>query len=213
MQKIKVVIVEDDKDLRQMLSKIINDESDMEVIRVFPSAKPFTDEFKKLNVEVVIMDIHMSGKTGIECVEECKPMKPSVQFLISTVFDNPENIFKALAAGATGYMIKNSKPEDMVNAVREIYNGGSPMSASIARLVVGSFATIRPSDQRNHLAELTHREREVVEMLAKGFVYKEIADKLFLSPDTVRTHIRNIYEKLQVTSKMEAVNKVFHNKN
>ncbi|MEO8150993.1 MAG: response regulator transcription factor [Bacteroidia bacterium] len=210
MQKIKVVIVEDDKDLRQMLSKIISDEDDMEVMRVFPSAKSFTDEFKRLNVDVVIMDINMPGKTGIECVEECKPIKPSVQFLISTSFDNPENIFRALAAGATGYLIKNSKPEDLVNGIRQIYEGGSPMSASIARLVVGSFAVVKPSQQKNHLAELTHREREIIEMLAKGLVYKEIADQLFLSPDTVRTHIRNIYEKLQVTSKMEAVNKVFH---
>ncbi len=131
-----------------------------------------------------------------------------MQFLISTVFDNPENIFSALKAGATGYMIKSSKPEDLVNAIREINNGGSPMSTSIARLVVGSFGSTQPTNQKNYLAELTHREREIVEHLSKGFVYKEIAEKLFLSPDTVRTHIRNIYEKLQVSSKMEMLNKV-----
>jgi DNA-binding NarL/FixJ family response regulator len=208
MSKIKIAIVEDDKDLRALLRKIASEQDDMEVIKVYPSAKPFTDEFKTLNVDVVIMDINMPGKTGIECVADCKPQKPQIQYLISTVFDNPENIFSALKAGATGYILKNSKPVELVNAIREINNGGSPMSTSIARLVVGSFTGDKQASQKNPVADLSHREREIAELIAKGFIYKEIAEKLFLSPDTVRTHIRNIYEKLQVSSKMEMVNKV-----
>lgn len=213
MDKIRIAIVEDDKDLRQVLKQILSTQEDMVVERVFPSARPFTDEIKTLNIDVVLMDIHMPGKTGIECVEECKPIRPHIQYLISTVFENPDYIFKALCAGATGYMLKNSKPEDLIAAVREIYHGGSPMSASIARLVVGSFASIRPAHKKDPAADLTTREKEIIEMMSQGYIYKEIADKLFLSPDTVRTHIRNIYEKLQVNSKMEAVNKVFNKDN
>jgi len=209
MEKIKIVIVEDDKDLRQVLRQIIASQPDMEVVHVYASAKPYTDEFKKLDVDVVIMDINMPGKTGIECVEECKPQRPSIQYLISTVFDNPGLIFKALNAGATGYMLKNSRPEQLVAAVKEIYEGGSPMSTSIARLVVNTFAVEKSKENLVAVAELTHREYEIIELLSQGFVYKEIGEKLFISPDTVRTHIRNIYEKLQVNSKMEAVNKVF----
>ncbi|MBK8846399.1 MAG: response regulator transcription factor [Bacteroidetes bacterium] len=208
MDKIKIAIVDDDKDLRVLLRKIVSEQDDMEVVKVFPSAKPYADEFKTLDVDVVIMDINMPGKTGIECVADCKPLKPQIQYLISTVFDNPENIFSALKAGATGYILKNSKPEELVNAIREINNGGSPMSTSIARLVVGSFTGDKTASQKNPVADLSHREREIAELIAKGFIYKEIAEKLFLSPDTVRTHIRNIYEKLQVNSKMEMVNKV-----
>ncbi|MBL0051478.1 MAG: response regulator transcription factor [Bacteroidetes bacterium] len=210
MSKIKIVIVDDDKDLRVLLRKIVSEQDDMEVVKVFPSAKPYADEFKTLDVDVVIMDINMPGKTGIECVADCKPLKPQIQYLISTVFDNPENIFSALKSGATGYILKNSRPEELVNAIREINSGGSPMSTSIARLVVGSFTGDKPASQKNPVAELSHREREIAELIAKGFIYKEIAEKLFLSPDTVRTHIRNIYEKLQVNSKMEMVNKVFN---
>ena len=210
MSKIKIVIVDDDKDLRVLLRKIVSEQDDMEVVKVFPSAKPYADEFKTLDVDVVIMDINMPGKTGIECVADCKPLKPQIQYLISTVFDNPENIFSALKAGATGYILKNSRPEELVKAIREISSGGSPMSTSIARLVVGSFTGDKPASQKNPVAELSHREREIAELIAKGFIYKEIAEKLFLSPDTVRTHIRNIYEKLQVNSKMEMVNKVFN---
>ena len=210
MSKIKIVIVDDDKDLRVLLRKIVSEQDDMEVVKVFPSAKPYADEFKTLDVDVVIMDINMPGKTGIEGVADCKPLKPQIQYLISTVFDNPENIFSALKSGATGDILKNSRPEELVNAIREINSGGSPMSTSIARLVVGSFTGDKPASQKNPVAELSHREREIAELIAKGFIYKEIAEKLFLSPDTVRTHIRNIYEKLQVNSKMEMVNKVFN---
>ena len=208
MPYIKVAIVEDDKDLRALLRKIVSEQPDMEVVKVYPTAKPYADDFMKSDFDVVIMDINMPGKTGIECVADCKPQKPQIQYLISTVFDNPENIFSALKAGATGYLLKNSKPEELVNAIREIHNGGSPMSTSIARLVVGSFTGDKAANTKNPVAELSHREREIAELIAKGFIYKEIAEKLFLSPDTVRTHIRNIYEKLQVNSKMEMVNKV-----
>jgi DNA-binding NarL/FixJ family response regulator len=206
-RKIKVVIVEDDSHLRTLLEQLINKQEDMEVVRTFSGGRPFINEFRQLDVDVVIMDINMPGKTGIECVSETKPMRPHVQFLMSTSFENHDYIFQALCAGATGYMLKSSKPAALLDAIRQIREGGSPMSMQIARMVVSSFQQDRQSTKA--LNELTTREKEIIHLLAQGLVYKEIADKLFLSTQTVRTHIRNIYEKLQVDSRTEAINKVF----
>lgn len=205
--KIKVVIVEDDRELRQLLEQLINKQVDMQVTKTFSNGRSFINEFKTLDVDVVIMDINMPGKTGIECVSETKHLRSHVQFLISTSFENHEYIFQALCAGATGYMLKSSKPAELLEAIRQISVGGSPMSMQIARLVVGSFQ----SDKKTTASvnELSTREKEIIHWLAQGLVYKEIGEKLNISPQTVRTHIRNIYEKLQVTSKTEAINKVF----
>lgn len=205
--KIKVVIVEDDRELRQLLEQLINKQVDMQVTKTFSNGRSFINEFKTLDVDVVIMDINMPGKTGIECVSETKHLRSHVQFLISTSFENHEYIFQALCAGATGYMLKSSKPAELLEAIRQISVGGSPMSMQIARLVVGSFQ----SDKKTTASvnELSTREKEIIHWLAQGLVYKEIGEKLIISPQTVRTHIRNIYEKLQVTSKTEAINKVF----
>lgn len=205
--KIKVVIVEDDRELRNLLEQLIGKQEDMQVTKTFSNGRSFINDFKTLDVDVVIMDINMPGKTGIECVSETKPMRSDVQFLISTSFENHEYIFQALCAGATGYMLKSSKPAELLEAIRQISQGGSPMSLQIARLVVGSFQSDKKSIAS--VNELSTREKEIIHLLAQGLVYKEIAEKLFISPQTVRTHIRNIYEKLQVSSKTEAINKVF----
>lgn len=205
--KIKVVIVEDDRELRQLLELLIDKQPDMQVTKTFSNGRSFINEFKTLDVDVVIMDINMPGKTGIECVSETKPLRSDVQFLISTSFENHEYIFQALCAGATGYMLKSSKPAELLEAVRQISQGGSPMSMQIARLVVGSFQADKKTAAS--VNELSTREKEIIHWLAQGLVYKEIGEKLIISPQTVRTHIRNIYEKLQVTSKTEAINKVF----
>jgi DNA-binding NarL/FixJ family response regulator len=205
--KIKVVIVEDDRELRNLLEQLIGKQDDMQVTKSFSNGRSFINDFKSLDVDVVIMDINMPGKTGIECVSETKHLRSDVQFLISTSFENHEYIFQALCAGATGYLLKSSKPAELLEAIRQISQGGSPMSMQIARLVVGSFQTDKKTTAS--VNELSTREKEIIHWLAQGLVYKEIGEKLIISPLTVRTHIRNIYEKLQVTSKTEAINKVF----
>ena len=153
------------------------------------------------------MDIGLPGITGIQCVQQLKPLKPDVQFLMCTSHEEPEKTFDSLCAGATGYILKNTSPEKMVEAIKDIYNGGSPMSAQIARLIVNSF----PDKNKNQalIRTLTLREQEILHALSKGYQYKEIAVKLLISKETVRTYLRNIYEKLQVHSKLEALNKVF----
>ena len=207
IDKIKVAIVEDDSELKHLLEKLINKEEDMTVVKTFPNGRSFIHDFSKLDAEVVIMDINMPGKTGIECISETKHLRPGIQYLISTAFENHEYIFQALCAGATGYMLKSSKPAELLGAIRLISEGGSPMSIQIARLVVNSFQADKKTAAL--VNELSTREREIIHWLAQGMVYKEIGEKLFISPQTVRTHLRNIYEKLQVNSKTEAINKVF----
>src|SRR6185295_13908242 len=139
--KINVVIVEDDRELRNLLEQLISKQDDMQVTKSFSNGRSFINDFKSLDVDVVIMDINMPGKTGIECVSETKHLRSDVQFLISTSFENHEYIFQALCAGATGYLLKSSKPAELIEAIRQINQGGSPMSMQIARLVVGSFQT------------------------------------------------------------------------
>ena len=206
-EKIKVAIVEDDSELRRLLEKLINREDDMSVERTFPNGRDFINDFKKVEADVVLMDINMPGKSGIEVISEVKKLRPRIQYLISTSFENHEYIFQALCAGATGYMLKTARTAELLDAIRLITNGGSPMSMQIARLVVNSFQSDKKTAES--VNELSTREKEIIHCLERGMMYKEIAEKLFISPQTVRTHIRNIYEKLQVNSKVEALNKIF----
>jgi DNA-binding NarL/FixJ family response regulator len=203
----KVAIVEDDKKLLKLLSVLIESTSDFELAGTYYNGGLFLNVFKTLEVDVVIMDIQMPGKTGIECIKEAKAIKPNVQFIVSTAFDNQEYIFQSLCAGASGYLLKTEKPERICEAIIDVMNGGSPMTQSIARMVVGSF--FKPTISTTAAELISEREKEIVQQLSNGLNYKEIGEKLFISPQTVRTHIRNIYEKLQVKSKMDAVNKVF----
>ncbi len=207
MDKIKIVIVEDDKEIRELMEFVFRAEPDMEVVRSFSTGDNFLKSFDNFQCDVVLMDINMPGKTGIECILEAKPKRPQVQYLISSVFENPVYIFQALCCGATGYLIKNTTSDKIVEAVRDINNGGSPMSSQIARMVVDSLA----AKQINtiHTDQLTAREKEILDLLAKGLMYKEIAAQKEISTETVRKHVRNIYEKLQVTTRMEAINKVY----
>lgn len=207
MKKIKIIIVEDDKEIRELAEVILGSEKDMEVVKTFPNGDSFLKSWENYECNVVVMDINMPGKTGIECVAEAKPKKPQVQYLISTVFENPQYIFQALCNGATGYMLKNNTGDKLISAVREIAAGGSPMSANIARLVVDSFSHKQTTEIHNEL--LTTREKEVLDLLAQGLMYKEIASKKEISIETVRKHVYNIYEKLQVNSRTEAINKVY----
>lgn len=206
-QAIRVAIVEDDPEIRHLLRRALVDAPSLDVVKVFGSAEDFLAALPKLAVDVVLMDINLPGKNGIECVREAKPLAPQTQFLMLTVFENPAYIFQALCAGATGYLVKNSDPDSIIEAVCEIHAGGSPMSLAIARMVVNSLQT--DVQQRINDDKLTDREKQVLDLLAQGLLYKEIAHKIGISTETVRKHVRHIYEKLQVRSRMEAVRKVY----
>ncbi len=204
---IYVAIVEDDDEVRDSMKEFLSTTDDLVCVAVFSNAEDFTKQFKTMNVDVVVMDITMPGMSGIQCVSMMKPKRPEVQFLMCTSHIDAEKTFDSLCAGATGYMLKNSPPYQLFDAIRDIHKGGSPMSSQIARLVVNSF----PDKKKNTglLETFTTREQEILNALAKGYQYKEIADQLYISIETVRTYLRKIYEKLQVHSKVEALNKVF----
>lgn len=204
---ILVAIVEDDNEVRGSMKEFIETSDDLVCVGTYANAEDFIDEFMSLKVDVVIMDISMPGMTGIQCVSILKPKRPDVQFLMCTSNIEAEKTFDSLCAGATGYIIKNAQPNQFFEAIRDIHNGGSPMSSQIARLVVSSFPDKKKNAQL--LDSFTIREQEILHALAKGYQYKEIADQLFISIETVRTYLRKIYERLQVHSKVEALNKVF----
>jgi DNA-binding NarL/FixJ family response regulator len=207
MKKIFVAIVEDDREIRELMKELIALSDDVECVHDFERAEDFMKQFNDMIVDVVLMDITLPGVDGIQCVRECKPRRPEVQFLMCTSHNDARRTFDSLCAGATGYMLKNSSPDQIFQAIRDIHIGGSPMSSEIARMVVSSF----PNKNQDHalLELLTTREQEIIHELAKGYSYREIADRLFISIETVRTYLRKIYEKLQVNSKVAALNKVF----
>ena len=155
--------------------------------------------------DVVLMDINMAGINGIECVKRLKALIPDAQILMFTIYEDTEQIFKALAAGATGYLLKRREPEELLQALRDVHAGGSPMSNSIARKVVASFQKADQMGEKQNL--LTSREQRVLDLLAKGLAYKQIGDEMGISINTIRTHLRHIYEKLHVQSRTEAVAK------
>lgn len=204
---IRVALVEDDKEIRELLRSGLERAPRLQVVQSFANAEDFLVAFPLLEVDVVLMDINLPGKSGIDCIREAKPLRPSVQFLILTVFENPAYIFQALCAGATGYLVKNEEPEQLHAAIHDIHAGGSPMAPTIARLVVASFQ--REVQVRIQDHALTEREKNVLDQLANGLMYKEIAAKAEISTETVRKHVRNIYGKLQVSSRMEAIRKVY----
>lgn len=203
---IKVGIVEDEKQIRESLAMLINGSEGFSCVNTFANAEDAIEALPNLLLDVVLMDIHLPIKSGIECIAEVKPKCKNTQFLMCTSFEDTDSVFKALKSGATGYLTKTTQPSKILDAIIEVHKGGSPMSSNIARKVVASF---QPADNNVELQKLSNREKEILDLLSKGLRYKEVADKLFLSTETVRTHIRNIYEKLQVNSRTEALNKVF----
>ncbi|MBL7766310.1 MAG: response regulator transcription factor [Chitinophagaceae bacterium] len=204
---IQVAILEDDEDIRLSFSTLIDLNEEMTLIGAFRTAEDFMESLSQTTPDVVITDIELPGINGIECVKKVKAAIPSIQFMMCSVFEDDDRVFESLSVGATGYIVKNTTPEKLYMAIREIYEGGSPMSAHIARKVVASFAGKHQIPEKSTL--LTARENEVLQHLSAGLRYKEIADLLNISNETVRKHTRNIYEKLQVSSRMEAVNKAF----
>jgi DNA-binding NarL/FixJ family response regulator len=207
MGKIRVTLVEDDAEIRTAMMEILQDSADFICTRAYERAEDFIKNFQHLMTDVVLMDISLPGMNGIQCVREVKPKNPEIQYLMCTSHNDAERTFDSLCAGATGYILKSSTPDQIFSAIREIHQGGSPMSSEIARLVVSSFPNRR--QDHNLLDSFTSREQEILHALAKGHSYKEIADRLFISIETVRTYLRKIYDKLQVHSKVEALNKVF----
>ena len=203
---INVAIVEDEKEIRESLAILINGSNGYTCIHAFSTAEAALQFLPGLEPDVILMDIHLPGKSGIDCIKELKKLGSEAQFLMCTSFEDPESVFAALKAGANGYLTKTSSPLRILEAISEVHAGGSPMSGTIARKVVNFF---QEEAENKELSKLSLREQEILSLLSKGLRYKEVADKLFLSTDTVRTHIRNIYGKLQVNSRTEALNKVF----
>jgi DNA-binding NarL/FixJ family response regulator len=172
----------------------------------FRSAEVAIEKLNRQPVDVVLMDINLPGMDGIECTKILKQKFPELQILMCTIYENNEKVFKALSAGASGYILKRTDPSKLIEAIRDVYEGGSPMSSQIARKVI----TLMQSQHKETVDEstLSDREKEVLDLISKGFRNKEVADKLFISISTVKSHVHSIYEKLHVTSRVEAVNKL-----
>ena len=202
---ITVSIVEDNDQLRGTLARVIGRSEGFKCLNQYPSAEAALEGLPKEKPEVVLMDINLPGMNGVECVRQLKAIAPEIQVVMLTVYEDTENIFNALGAGASGYLLKRSKSAELLEAIREVHRGGSPMTTHIARKVTQSFLKAGPSTQPTE--NLSQREQEVLDCLSQGLIYKEIAEKLGISYETVHTYIRRIYEKLQVRTRTEAVAK------
>jgi DNA-binding NarL/FixJ family response regulator len=202
---ITVSIVDDEADLRQHIAGYLAAAGNIRCISAYASAAEALKHLPQDKPNVVLMDINLGGMDGVECVRQLTPLMPESQILMLTVFEDTEQIFRALAAGASGYLLKRLSPKKLLEAIQEVREGGSPMSAPIARKVVQSFKTV--SNQGDESVDLSPREKSVLDGLAGGFAYKQIADQLGVSIHTVRNYIRRIYEKLHVCTRTEAVAK------
>ncbi len=202
---ISVSIVEDDSRVRASLARLVDGAPGFRCVSNHSSAEDALQDIPRFKPNVVLMDINLPGINGVECARQLKPQLPGTQIIMLTVYRNTEHIFNALAAGATGYMLKQTPPAELLAAIRDVNAGGSPMSGHIARKIVQSFQ--QPVPDVSESQSLSPREAEVLTLLAKGFLYKEIADTMKVSYATVHTHIRHIYEKLHVRSRTEAVAK------
>ncbi len=202
---ITVSVVEDDARVRASLARLIDRSARFRCVSQHPSAENALDELPAAKPGVVLMDVNLPGMSGVECVRRLKPLLPETQIVMLTVYEDSDLILAALAAGATGYLLKRTTPGELIAGIRDVHNGGSPMTSHIARKVVQSFRT--SADPVASPEVLSPREQEVLELLARGYLYKEIAGALSISYDTVHTYVRRIYEKLQVHSRTEAVAK------
>ena len=200
-----VVVVEDDRGLREQLVKILETAPDVKCVGAFVSAEEALPKILGNHPDVVLMDIKLPGMSGIQCVAEIKKVVPEMQIIMVTVYEDSERIFRALKAGANGYLVKSSPPDQLLEAIRDVYKGGAPMSSHIARKVVKHFHLLGPSTKEPE--NISPREREVLDLLSQGYIYKEIADHLNIGTETVRTHVKNICQKMHVRSRLEAVAK------
>lgn len=201
--QIKVAIVDDDEGIRGSLSALIERAAGFKLTGQFANGEAAVKEIPKLAPDVVIMDINLPGMKGYECVRQLKAANPAVQFLMLTVYEDSDSLFNSLRAGASGYLLKRTASARLLEAIRDVYEGGSPMTPQLARRVVLFFT--KPAMETSPLAKLTPAEREFLEQLSKGYAYKEIADRMNISIDTVRSYVRTVYEKMHVHSRTEAV--------
>jgi len=211
MTDITICIVDDNKDIRSALEQIIIMSDGYELLGSFSSADEALEEIPALKPKIVLMDINLGeGENGIQCVRQLKSEYPEILFMMCTVYEDDEKIFEALSAGASGYILKKTAPHKLLEAIRELQDGGAPMSSQIARKVVAAFQQ-KPGGAAatETLNLLSNREKEILELLAKGMLYKEIAASLYISQETVRKHVYHIYEKLHVNNRVEAINKFF----
>jgi len=206
---ILVSIVEDNDKLRGTLAKVISCTEGFRCVSDYGNAEDALADLPKVKPDVVLMDINLPGMNGVECVRKLKILLPATQVMMLTVYEDTDNIFNALAAGASGYMLKRTPAKELIEAIHEVKRGGSPMTTHIARKVVLSFqqSAATAAKHAGELSELSEREQQVLDLLSQGLIYKEIAEKLQISYETVHTYIRRIYEKLQVRTRTEAVAK------
>ena len=200
-----IAIIEDDDTIRDYLAEQVQLHIDVEELRLFKNAEDALTALSAEPATIALFDVQLPGMNGIECMRRLKIIHPKMLCMVLTVYDKPDTVFEALKAGAVSYLLKSTSSEKILEAIEEVYNGGSPISSQIARKIILAFAVKEKTNQ--YFQDLSRREQEMLEQLSKGYRYKEIADKLFISIETVRTHIRNIYEKLQVNSRVEALKK------
>jgi DNA-binding NarL/FixJ family response regulator len=215
---ISVCIVDDNKDIRSALEQIIEMADGYELEGSFSGAEEAMQAIPLLKPNVVLMDINLGeGESGINVVKELKPNHPDILFMMCTVYEEDEKIFEALTAGANGYILKKTTPGKLLEAIKELFEGGAPMSSQIARKIVNAFQNKTISDSNlegsgttgKSISILSNRENETLELLAKGLLYKEIAAQLYISQETVRKHVYHIYDKLHVNNRVEAINKFY----
>lgn len=203
---LEIGIVDDDKAVRDSLSALLRRERNLHLAFVVGSAEEALAEVERLPPELLIVDLGLPGMNGVQLIERLAVMSPRTEVLVLTIYEDDQSVFEALRAGAVGYLTKDSAPEQLLDAVGEVHRGGAPMSPSVARRVVQAFAARPPAAAaEEHWCTLTPREREILEQLARGYTYQNVASTLQLSTHTVHSHVRNIYKKLAVNSRSEAV--------
>lgn len=206
MQPIKICIVEDLEEVRNGMATLLMMDERFELLSTFADAEKAADELPAWQPDIIIMDINLPGMNGIECIRKVKHLCPNSQFMMFTIYEDDEKVFEALTAGASGYLLKKTPLDKVADNVLELHAGGSPMSTQIARKVINRLRTNEPVEM---ISSLSPRENEVLQLLAKGLLYKEIAASLSIATDTVRQHIHRIYEKLHVQNRTEALNKAY----
>jgi DNA-binding NarL/FixJ family response regulator len=204
---ISVSIVEDLKDIREHVKRVVEEADGFICLSTYSNAEDAITEIPALQPDIVLMDINLPGMSGIDCILKIKEQCRSTQFMMFTIYEDSEQVFDSLSAGANGYLLKKTPPDQILQALKELYEGGAPMSTQIARKVVHAFQ--KPVRGSLDSAGLSAREKEVLQFLSKGYLYKEIGNKLNISTGTVRQHIHKIYEKLHVQNRTEALNKFY----
>jgi len=202
---VRVVIVEDNKSLASVFKEVLEESGRFKVEAIYHNAESLEDDIKNLDAQIVLMDIQLPGIDGVEATKIVKKLRPEIRILVVTVFENSETVFNALCAGASGYLTKNTSSHKLIESLDELMSGGAPMSNRIAKMVIESFR-IKKSDL------LSEREQEVLTLLSQGKSYQKIGELLFLSVNTIKYHIRNIYDKLQVSNKQDAIEKANRDK-